>query len=306
MEMVDSPHVSIVIPCYRGARFLPQAIESCLRQTLRDFEVIVVDDASPDNCAEIAERYAQSDDRIRVIRREKNGGVSEAFNTGFRAARGRIFTRLAQDDFFCDDALARIAVCLYANPEVGLIYGDGAVANQEGATILYTTPPDPESALLFGNRVGLGVAWRREAWDRVGGFNSEFDTAEDYEYWIRVWNHYPIKKCPGPALITFRSHDQCGSITSFERQEKATLRILRECYPKRVSPPWRRLLYRRAAISRILFGAATDYRRTGRNGLALSRLMNSFAYWPFPFQPDLAKGHFGRIRFLLSLALSGG
>ena len=83
--------VSIVIPCYNGLRFLPQAIESCLRQTYRDLEVIVVDDASPDDCAAIAERYASRDDRVRVIRRPANGGVSRAFNTGFEAARGEYF-----------------------------------------------------------------------------------------------------------------------------------------------------------------------------------------------------------------------
>src|SRR5438477_12732943 len=84
--------VSVVIPCYNGAAFLAEAIESCLRQTYRDLEIIVVDDASPDHCAEIAGRYAAADSRVRVLRRARNGGVSSALNTGFRRARGEYFS----------------------------------------------------------------------------------------------------------------------------------------------------------------------------------------------------------------------
>jgi glycosyltransferase involved in cell wall biosynthesis len=87
--------VSIVIPVYGGTRFLGEAIESCLAQTYRDIEIIVVDDASPDESAEIAEGYARRDARVRLVRRAINGGVSRAFNSGFDVARGEYLTRLA-------------------------------------------------------------------------------------------------------------------------------------------------------------------------------------------------------------------
>jgi len=299
------PRVSIVIPCYNGARFLGHAIESCLRQTLASLEVIVVDDASPDTCAEIAERYAQSDNRITVIRRAQNGGVAEAFNTGFRAARGEIFARLAQDDAFSDDAIERLVECLESHPQAGLVYGDAIGMNEYGQlSSRISTTAEPESALLFGNRIGLCVAWRREVWDRVGGFNSEFDAAEDYEYWIRVWNHYPFMKCPGPPLLRVRRHAQHGSLLFSEKQEQAMLRILRESYPTRVSPPWRRKLCQRAAISRVLFGAATDYRWKGQTRLALWRLIRSFMVWPLPYKREYVRIRFPRLKCLLVLVLS--
>src|SRR4051794_7714636 len=103
------PLVSVVIPFYKGERFLAQAIESCLRQTHRELDVILVDDASPDGCAAIAERYAQRDSRVRLVRRATNGGIARAFNTGFDAARGEYLTRLAQDDLMHDDAVAIMA-----------------------------------------------------------------------------------------------------------------------------------------------------------------------------------------------------
>src|SRR6516165_8538835 len=75
--------VSVVIPCFRGERFLAKAVESCLGQAYPLIEIIVVDDASPDSCAAIAERYALADGRVRVVRRPSNGGVSRAFNSGY-------------------------------------------------------------------------------------------------------------------------------------------------------------------------------------------------------------------------------
>ena len=126
---------SVVIPCYNGAKFLPEAIESCLRQSHRELEIIVVDDASPDNCAEIAGRYARQDGRIRVIRHEKNGGVWRPFNTGFNAARGEYMIRLGQDDFFHEDTVAAMVSHLESNPAVGLTYGNLQPITEDGARL---------------------------------------------------------------------------------------------------------------------------------------------------------------------------
>jgi glycosyltransferase involved in cell wall biosynthesis len=295
------PRVSIVIPCYNGAKFLGHAIESCLRQTMPSLEVIVVDDASPDNCADIAEQYARSDNRVTLIRREKNGGVSETFNTGFRAARGDIFARLAQDDAFCDDAIERLAGLFDSHPEVGLAYGDSVDMDDKGQISTRNSAPEPDSALVFGNRIGVCVAWPRQVWDRVGDFNPEFDTAEDYEYWVRVWNQYPIMKAAGPPLLRVRRHSEQGSRLFSEKQERAMLRILRESYPTRVTPSWRRKMWQHAAISRVLYGAATDYRRKGQTRLALSRLLRSFMVWPFPYRRENISIRFARVKCLLVL-----
>src|SRR5262249_6354329 len=70
--------VSIVVPCYRGERFLREALQSCLAQTYSPIEILVVDDASPDGCLAIASEFAARDSRIRVISRPLNGGVAKA------------------------------------------------------------------------------------------------------------------------------------------------------------------------------------------------------------------------------------
>jgi O-antigen/teichoic acid export membrane protein/glycosyltransferase involved in cell wall biosynthesis len=300
--MSSSPRISIVIPCYNGARFLPDAIESCLHQTMADFELIVVDDASPDNCAEIAEEYARRDSRVHVVRREKNGGVSEAFNSGFRAARGQYFTRLAQDDFFEANALEVLAAYLDSRPEIALVYCDYTVMDEAGRITDVTWVPEPNEALVRGNRIGLCVAWRREVYERLGEFNSEFDAAEDYEYWIRVWNQYPIGKCNGIAPLRFRQHGEMGSHRYADRQERSTLKILQEAYPAKVRGI-RRFHLRRVAVSKALLSAAWDYHEQGFHGKALNRVFRSFLLWPLPYQAGEVAERWARPKLLVALLL---
>src|SRR5689334_1514338 len=94
-----APRVSVVVPCWNQACFLPEAVGSVLEQTFRDFEIVIVDDGSPDDTADVAARLiAQNPDaQIRLVRRE-NGGLPAARNTGVAAARGELVLPLDADD----------------------------------------------------------------------------------------------------------------------------------------------------------------------------------------------------------------
>jgi glycosyltransferase involved in cell wall biosynthesis len=273
--------ISVVIPCYQGERYLAQAIESCLRQTHRELEVIVVDDASPDDCSAIAERYARVDDRIRPIRRAENGGVSRAFNTGFEAARGEYLTRLAQDDLFGEGALAAMVARLVERPDAGLTYCNYATIDERGEAVREVVVPEPDAALMPRNAMGLCVMWKRSVWETIGGFDPRFDTAEDYEYWLRASARFPIVRCPGRGLFFSRYHEEMGSLRSFARQERATLDALRAALADGSFRQRRRL---REAAAHALFSAAHDFSRAGLHAEALTRLLRSFFLWPWPFR----------------------
>ncbi len=173
--MTHSPDlVSIVIPCYKGSRFLAETIESCLKQTYREIEVIVVDDASPLNDAEIADGCAARDSRVRVVRREKNGGVSRAYNSGYAVAQGDYYTRLSQDDLFREDAVEimlgacrlrrrtwdwSIATCRKSTKAAA---GSPVNGNQAAPR---ETASSPDNALFPTQEVGLCVMWRRSVYE---------------------------------------------------------------------------------------------------------------------------------------------
>ena len=99
---------SIIIPCYKVEQFLRQCIDSVLVQTFEDYEIILVDDGSPDRCGEICDEYAEKDKRIKVIHKP-NGGLSDARNAGLDVAQGEYVMFLDSDDWWDDnDALRKI------------------------------------------------------------------------------------------------------------------------------------------------------------------------------------------------------
>lgn len=94
--------ISVIIPVYNVEKYLTKCIESIIKQTYTNLEIILVDDGSPDNCGKICDEYAQKDDRIKVIHK-KNGGQSEARNYGIEIATGKYITFLDSDDYISED-----------------------------------------------------------------------------------------------------------------------------------------------------------------------------------------------------------
>ncbi|MBA4067323.1 MAG: hypothetical protein C0501_27165 [Isosphaera sp.] len=218
------PLVSVVIPTYRARRYVGLALDSCLRQTYPDLEVIVVDDHSPEGDAEVAEEVARRDPRVRVLRHPANGGVSRAFNTGFRAARGEYLTRLAADDLFREDAVRIMADHLGAHPDVGVAYCDMELIDEAGTVIQPMRTEEPERALLPTHRLGLCVMWRREVWERVGEFRPHLDSAEDYDFFLRASRHFRLGKCGAVAPFYYRYHPDQISGRQESRQRLAIAR----------------------------------------------------------------------------------
>ncbi len=104
---VFSVFFSIIVPVYKAEKFLPRCIDSILVQTYSDFELILVDDGSPDNSLYICQKYAQKDDRIHIIRKS-NGGASGARNAGIRAACGKYIMFVDSDDFWKDSCALQL------------------------------------------------------------------------------------------------------------------------------------------------------------------------------------------------------
>ncbi|MFE2773492.1 glycosyltransferase [Microbacterium resistens] len=131
--METAPLVSIVVPAFNDADLIASALDSCLRQTLSEIEIIVVDDASEDDTAEVAERYAQSDSRIVVIRQEENRSAFQARRAGILAARAEYILFLDGDDELADDAAER-ALAKATATGVDLVQFGVDVVGRDGRT----------------------------------------------------------------------------------------------------------------------------------------------------------------------------
>jgi len=155
------PRVGIALPVYNGQRFLAEALESLLAQTYGDFEIVVCDNASTDRSAEIADRFAARDRRVRVVRNDEHVGAAENFNRAFALCEGELFKWAAHDDLCAPGFLARCVEALDRRPAAVLAWPRARVIDEEGRVVedyplsLDTDAPRPVdrfSALLAGHR----------------------------------------------------------------------------------------------------------------------------------------------------------
>ena len=201
VDRADLPVVSVVIPCFNQAAFLPDAIESVVRQTSGDWEIVVVDDGSPDDTAQVAEAIARKhpESHIRTVRQE-NGGLARARNAGVLEARGRYILPLDADDRLAPAAIERMTRVLDENPHVAIVYSDVRRFGDDDRVIA-AGEWDPVS-LPIRNHLSYCSLFRREVWDAVGGYNPNMRYGyEDWDFWIGAAERgYVGRRIPEPLF----------------------------------------------------------------------------------------------------------
>lgn len=183
--------ISVVIPAYNSEKFLGECLESVLRQSYPDFEIIVVNDGSTDSTDEILKEYAERDSRVRFVT-QSNGGQATARNTGTARARGEWIAFLDADDTWHPGKLAA-QIELIQKSEIDLVYTGIVMVNEKGQTLgQYAGRPLPANPRWAGLVAGSNpictssTLVRREALSKVGGFHKGLEPTEDWELWVRL------------------------------------------------------------------------------------------------------------------------
>lgn len=187
-----APLVSIIIPAYNAAHFLPQAIESCLAQTYATLEIIVVNDGSTDNTAElVTTNYPQ----VRLIN-QANQGLAGARNTGIAQATGAYIQFLDADDALLPKKIERCLERFRTEPDAGLVYTDYEIRNGDMSAL--SSVPKPDVSMAEGYLLPLLIETtstlfrvpcpliRAELVREVGGFERGMQGVEDWHFWIKL------------------------------------------------------------------------------------------------------------------------
>lgn len=179
--------VSILMPVYKTAAFLKEAVDSILAQSYSDFELIVLNDCSPDNAEEILDGY--DDPRIVRYRGEVNSGLANVLNVGMDMAKGEYIARMDSDDISLPERLTIQVSYLESHPDIDLCScGMTLFGAKDGS---WTRDSDPEkgkiTSLFFSPILHASSVWRRESFDRFQlRFRQEMVPAEDYDMWCRA------------------------------------------------------------------------------------------------------------------------
>lgn len=189
--MTPAPLVSVIIPAYNVAEFIGEALDSVLAQTFTDFEIIVINDGSPDTEA-LERALAPYKSRI-VYLKQENRGVSAARNAGIRAARGPLLAFLDGDDIWLPNYLEVQVARIQADPTIDVLYPNVRMfggASEHGEEFMTICPSNGdvtfERLLLQECNVSNCSIARRESIIRAGLFDEELRSVEDFDLWLRV------------------------------------------------------------------------------------------------------------------------
>jgi len=255
------PLVSIILPTYNGSKFLQQSIDSCLKQTYSNIELIIVDDCSTDSTPDIIK--SNGDHRIKYIRHEKNKKLPLSLNTGFANASGAYLTWTSDDNYFVSSAIEIMLSFLIDNQDVDFVYTDYYTIDE----IDNVTPielPSNLNELLYRNVIGACFLYKRTIYDKIGGYDKDFFLCEDYEYWLRIYiSNYKMVRLSS-NLYYYRTHS--NSLTSTVKAKKMQaieIRLIKKVFN---SPDFKyHYIKKNIAMSRchyrtaILFKGSTDY-----------------------------------------------
>ena len=204
--------VSIIIPTYNSARFLPDAVSSAFAQTYPYLECIVVDDGSTDNTRDLLQQLLIRYPALKTAAKE-NGGPSSARNLGLRLCSGDLVSFLDADDVLLPDKIQRQINFMEEHLEVDFVYGDYLVVTETLKPIAIFSAELPRNlhpldALCYRNWFNpLVPLIRRRVLDRVGEFDEELLVAEDWDYWIRCAKVVHMTHLDG-AVAMYRQHPQ--------------------------------------------------------------------------------------------------
>lgn len=197
--MRNNPLISVVLPVFNGERYLEEAIKSILDQTVKDFELIIVNDASTDRTQDIIDMFVKHDYRIKCVVNTVNLKLPKSLNVGFRQARGAFFTWISHDNIFMPtflkamlegfelqkdvqsaDQIHTVADIVYA-PYIAIDEHGNAFPNQKQWV------PLPLEYLCYRNVIGAAFMYRAEVHKALCGFDESLFLLEDYDFWVRSY-----------------------------------------------------------------------------------------------------------------------
>lgn len=200
----QEPCVSIIIPCYNQAVYLPEAVASVATQTFSNWEIIIVNDGSPDDTSEVARQLIAIYPKYRITLIEKpNGGLSDARNAGIRVSRGKYILPLDADDKLHPQMIEKTLSILKSNSSIDIVYTNLQQFGVSNYTVI-TTDFDLNK-LIHSNQLNYCSLYRREIWDAVGGYNKNMIYGyEDWDFWIACGEKGYVARYLPEALFFYR------------------------------------------------------------------------------------------------------
>lgn len=271
------------MPTYNRAAHVGAAIESVRSQTMQDWELLVVDDASPDDTEGTVARIG--DPRIRYVRQPRNAGDAAARNAGIERSSGAFVAFLDDDDVWVPEKLAwQLDVFAEAGGRVGLVYaGRETHFSQSGRSSVLSMSGDVESQLRSFRITTSTVMISREALERAGRFDETMPCASDYDLWIRIWRAGFEFRVIDRPLVRYSVHG--AGLSDNVRKVVIGEEMLLEKHASFFAEDTRSLreIYHNVGVLRLLLGDVREARSALRRSIRLKAGLANSAYYLYSF-----------------------
>ncbi len=248
MSLKD-PKITVLLSVYNDEKYIGKAIDSILSQTFKDFELLIIDDSSTDKTRDIIQSY--KDPRIRLVKNNKNIGITKSLNKGLKTARGIYIARLDSDDISCPERLEKQFSFLENNKDHVMAGSRTEVIGEDGDHIEYWNQEESAELIFYtlsyrNCLTSSSVMFDKEIVSSLGGYDESCDRSEDFELWYRISREYKIYTIP-EYLVKWR-----------KRRESHSLKNLLE-----VDSRYRKIVTKRSKISKKLLGYLLDGDKKG-------------------------------------------
>ncbi len=264
------PKVSVILPVYNTEAYVTEAIESILNQTYRDYEFIIIDDASDDNSLKITQDFQQRDQRIIIIRNQKNAGLGVCLQKAVEIAGGEFIARMDADDISLPDRFEKQIRFMDTHPDVDILGGDEWIINEIGTTTGELITPKLPGILRWNMLLGNGIITshptvmiRKSFLKQLGGYGSS-RAGQDFDLWSRTFNMQPLPIANlNEKILYYRQHSQTNTEKLRATQEAVAVSTRRSTIEKLLGEP-------------ITENVILAYRNTGQDYPDLGKLMQTW------------------------------
>ena len=182
---MNNPLVSIILPTHNGSKYIRQSIESCINQTYRNIEIIVVNDCSTDNTQSIINEFVSNDSRIKLINNKHNLKLPLSLNAGFEQANGEFFTWTSDDNYYAENAIETMVDFLLKNMDLGLVYCNYKIINEKNEVVSEKIFHDVNASMVKWLGCGACFLYKSDLHKKLNGYDPSAFLIEDYDFFVR-------------------------------------------------------------------------------------------------------------------------
>ena len=271
---MTEPLLSVITPVYNGEKYIEECIASILRQSYTNIEYIIINDGSTDKTKEIIKKYKKN---IKIIN-QNNMGQVKTLNKGWNMSKGKYLTYLSADDILDSKCYEEIIAFLEKNMNIIMAFPKNHLIDENSKIIKKDVCPEfsfYDTLVRQECKIGAGAIFRKQIFQKYGGWDSKFELCPDRHYWIKIFQYGNFKLIDS-ALAFYRLHSHSGVYTKTNEKYSNEYKIILDEFFKECKIKYKK--YERKAYSYAYIIKSRNFFIESNNLMGFKSLINAIKF----------------------------